>query len=41
MLGHALFMAFNLKCVSEEMKNILRYLDFIKGLETFQKAINS
>ena len=41
MLGHALFMAFNLKCVSEEMQNILRYLDFIKSLETFQKAINS
>ncbi len=41
MLGHALFMANNLKSVSDEMQNILRYLEVINSLEAFQKAINT
>ena len=41
MLGHALYMANNLNCVSEDMQNILRYIKLLKSLETFQKAINT
>ncbi len=41
MLGHSLFMANNLDCVSSEMKNILRYLDLINSLKSFQTSINT
>jgi len=41
MLGHALFMSDSLKCVSDDMKNIKRYLELIKNQEAFKKALNS
>ena len=41
MLGHALFMSDSLKCVSNDMKNIKRYLELIKNQEAFKKALNS
>ena len=41
MLGHSLFMANNLDCVSSEMKNILRYLDLINSLKSFQKSMKT
>ncbi len=41
MLGHSLFMSNELKCVSDEMINIKRYLNLIGEKETFQKAINT
>ena len=41
MLGHSLFMSNKLKCVSDEMKNIKRYLNLISEREAFQKAIKT
>ena len=41
MLGHSLYMSNKLKCVSDEMINIKRYLNLIGEKETFQKAINT
>tara|TARA_B100000029_G_scaffold417303_1_gene421877 strand:- start:256 stop:867 length:612 start_codon:yes stop_codon:yes gene_type:complete len=41
MLGHSLFMANNLKCVGDDMKNIIRYLELIKSLKSFDKSINT
>ena len=41
MLGHSLFMSNKLKCVSDEFKNIKRYLNLISEREAFQKAINT
>ncbi len=41
MLGHALFMSDSLKCVSDDMKNIKRYLELITNQEAFKKALNS
>ncbi|MBF96002.1 MAG: hypothetical protein CFH34_00767 [Alphaproteobacteria bacterium MarineAlpha9_Bin4] len=41
MLGHSLFMANNLGCVSDDMKNILRYLELINSLKSFNKAVNT
>ena len=41
MLGHALFMSNNLKCVNSDMTGIQRYLDLITNREAFQKAINT
>ena len=39
MLGHALFMSDSLKCVSDDMKNIKRYLELIKNQEAFKKLL--
>ena len=41
MLGHALFMSNNLKCIDDNMIDIHRYIDLIKSREAFQKAINT
>ena len=41
MLGHSLYMSNKLNCVSDEMKNIKRYLNLIGEREAFQKAINT
>ena len=41
MLGHSLYMSNKLKCVSDEMINIKRYLNLIGDREAFQKAINT
>ena len=41
MLGHSLYMSSKLKCVSDEMINIKRYLNLIGERESFQKAINT
>ncbi len=41
MLGHSLFMANNLDCVSDDMKNILRYLELLNSLKSFNKAVNT
>ena len=41
MLGHSLFMSNKLNCVSDELKNIKRYLNLISERESFQKAINA
>ena len=41
MLGHSLYMANKLGCVSEEMININRYNQLINSLESFQTAINA
>ncbi len=41
MLGHSLFMSNKLGCVSDEMKNIHRYLELINKRDAFQKAINT
>ena len=40
MLGHSLYMSKKLKCVSEELNNILDYLSRIEARPCFQKAIN-
>lgn len=40
MLGHSLYMSKKLKCVSEELNNILNYLSRIEARPCFQKAIN-
>jgi len=40
MLGHSLYMAKKLKCVSNELNNILDYLSRIEARPSFQKAIN-
>tara|TARA_A100000164_G_C21752109_1_gene697500 strand:+ start:219 stop:830 length:612 start_codon:yes stop_codon:yes gene_type:complete len=41
MLGHALYMANKLGCVSDNMKNILRYVVLIKSMKSFEIAINT
>ena len=41
MLGHALYMANRLKCVSEELKNLQGYINRIAAREAFEKAINT
>ena len=41
MLGHSLFMSNQLKCVSDDFKNIKRYLNLINERGAFQKAINT
>ena len=41
MLGHSLYMSDKLKCVSDEMTNIKRYLNLISDREAFKKAINT
>ena len=41
MLGHSLFMSDKLKCVSDELQNIRRYLNLISERNAFQKAINT
>ena len=41
MLGHSLYMSNKLKCISDEMININRYLNLINEREAFQKAINT
>lgn len=41
MLGHSLYMSNNLRCVSDEMVNIKRYLNLIGDREAFQKAVNT
>jgi glutathione S-transferase len=40
MLGHSLYMSKKLKCVNEELINILNYLSRIEARPCFQKAIN-
>ena len=40
MLGHSLYMSKKLKCVNEELSNILNYLSRIEARPCFQKAIN-
>ena len=40
MLGHSLYMSKKLKCVSDELLNILIYLSRIEDRPCFQKAIN-
>ena len=40
MLGHSLYMSKKLKCVNEELINILNYLSRIEARRCFQKAIN-
>jgi len=40
MLGHSLYMSKKLKCVSDELINILNYLSRIEDRPCFQKAIN-
>jgi glutathione S-transferase len=41
MLGHSLYMANKLACVSEELANIHRYIQLLNSLESFQIAINT
>ena len=41
MLGHALYMSKKLKCVSDDLSNILDYLVRIESRPCFQKAINT
>ena len=40
MLGHSLYMSNKLKCVGDELSNILDYLSRIEARPCFQKAIN-
>ena len=41
MLGHALYMSNKLGCVSEEMNNIIRYINLLNSRKAFIKAINT
>ena len=41
MLGHALYMSNKLGCVSEEMINIIRYINLLNSRKAFIKAINT
>ena len=41
MLGHALYMSNKLGCVSEEMNNIIRYINLLNSRQAFNKAINT
>ena len=40
MLGHALYMSKRLNCVSNDLSNIVDYIDRIESRPCFQKAIN-
>ena len=40
MLGHALYMANRLGCVSDELENLRRYIERIAARDAFDKAIN-
>ncbi len=40
MLGHSLYMSKKLKCVNDELLNILNYLSRIEDRPCFQKAVN-
>ena len=41
MLGHSLYMSNKLRCVSEDMSNIHRYLTALNKREAFLKAVNT
>ena len=41
MLGHALYMANRLDCVSDELQNLKRYIERIAARDAFDKAINT
>ena len=41
MLGHALYMANRLGCVSDELENLKRYIERIAARDAFDKAINT
>ena len=41
MLGHALYMANRLGCVSDELENLRRYIERIAARDAFDKAINT
>ena len=41
MLGHSLFMSNKLGCVTEEMDNIIRYVNLLNSRSAFTKAINT
>ena len=41
MLGHSLYMSNKLKCVSDDMINIKKYLNVISEREAFKKAVNT
>ncbi|MDC0651837.1 glutathione S-transferase family protein [Alphaproteobacteria bacterium] len=41
MLGHSLFMSNKLGCVTEEMGNIIRYVNLLNSRSAFTKAINT
>ena len=37
----SLYMANNLECVDDTTKNIVRYVEFLKTLQSFEKAVNT
>lgn len=39
MLGHAIFMSGRLKCVTEEMTNLIAYISRLEARPSFQKAV--
>ncbi len=41
MLGHSLYMSNNLRCISDDMTNIKRYIDLLMSRSSFVKAINT